>query len=143
MRRYVYSNLVRIIVISILAAIFIPSSIYTICALSSWGAIHLPSLLIVFLCVMFYACFEMLIHLLNKKSVKGILFESNRIQYQGKTIYLDHVRMRYFTFALSITDPSLVIPKLSINADEFYITCYLSKRDVKRLKRMGYAIQEV
>ena len=143
MRRYVYSHLVRIIAISMLTAVFIPSSIYTICALSLWGAICIPNLIIAFLCIMLYACFEMLIHLLDKKSKKAILFDRNRIQYQGKIIYLDHLRMRYFNFAISVTEPSLVIPKLYINADEFTVTCYLSKRDIKKLKDMDFAVKEI
>jgi hypothetical protein len=51
--------------------------------------------------------------------------------------------MRYFKFRISIPDETLLIPKLIIAGNDFYVTCYFSKREFKKLKNLGYKIEIV
>ena len=53
------------------------------------------------------------------------------------------ISIRYFKIYISFIEPSLVIPKVVINGNGLYITCYLSKKDVNKIKKMGYEIKEI
>ena len=82
-------------------------------------------------------------YLCDKKSAKSILFQKDSVRYGYRYIDLQEASLRYFRFYLSVFDPALEFPKLCINTDGSSLVCYLSQRDMKKLKAMGYPISEI
>ena len=74
---------------------------------------------------------------------KSIIFEEGKVIYKKKTIDSNNVSMKYFKFHISVIEPSLVIPKIHINGNNLSVTCYLSKKDIKKLKKMNFEIKEI
>ena len=86
---------------------------------------------------------NLIIFILNKKTNNSILFEEGKVIYKKKTIYSNNVSMKYFKFHISVIEPSLVIPKIHINGNNLSVTCYLSKKDIKKLKKMNFEIKKI
>ena len=141
MRVYLYSYLLKIIFVSLLSIAFIPSVICFLCFLSADHTLNAVSLIFVFSCLLIRLFLEMAIFILNKKAKNSIFFENGKILYKGKTI--QSANIKYFKFHLSFIEPSLVIPKMYINTHDSSVTVYVSKKDVKRLKKMGFEIKEI
>ena len=142
MRRYLYSNLLKIIFGSLLIITFIPSVIYFVCSLLIDKSINITSLIIIISCLLSLFFLNLIIFILNKKANNSILFEEGKVIYKKKTIYSNNVSMKYFKFHISVIEPSLVIPKIHINGNNLSVTCYLSKKDIKKLKKMNFEIKE-
>ena len=85
----------------------------------------------------------MIIFILNKKANNSILFEEEKMLYKNRTLYSNNVSIKYFKFHISVIEPSLVIPKIHINGNNLSVTCYLSKKDIKKLKKMNFEIKEI
>ena len=143
MRRYLYSNLLKIIFGSLLIITFIPSLFYFVCSLLIDKSINITSLIIIISCLLLWLFLELIIFILNKKPNNSIIFEEGKVIYKKKTIYSNNVSMKYFKFHISVTEPSLVIPKTHINGNNLSIICYLSKKDIKKLKKMNFEIKEI
>ena len=143
MRRYLYSNLLKIIFGSLLIITFIPSAIYFVCSLLIDKSINITSLIIIISCLLLWFFLELLIFILNKKVNNSILFEEGKVIYKKKTIYSNNVSVKYFKFHISVIEPSLVIPKIHINGNNLSVKCYLSKKDIKKLKKMNFEIKEI
>lgn len=141
MRVYLYSYLLKIIFVSLLSIAFIPSVICFLCFLLADQTLNAVSLIFVFSCLLIRLFLEMAIFILNKKAKNSIFFENGKILYKGKTIHSANIK--YFKFHLSFIEPSLVIPKMYINTHDSSVTVYVSKKDVKRLKKMGFEIKEI
>lgn len=135
MRRYLYSNLLKIIFGSLLIITFIFSVIYFICSLLIDKSTNIASLILIILCLLLWLFLELMIFILNKKANNSILFEEGKVIYKKQTIYSYNLSMKYFKFYISIIEPSLVIPKIHINGNNLSVTCYLSKKDIKNLKK--------
>ena len=142
MRRYLYSNLLKIIFGSVLIITFIPSLVYFICSLLIDKSINITSLIIIISCLLLCFFLELIIFILNKKANNSIIFEEGKVIYKRKTIYSNNMSMRYFKFYISVIEPSLVIPKIRINGNNLSITCYLSKNDIKKLEKMNFEIKK-
>ena len=138
MRRYLYSNLLKIMFGSLLIITFIPSVIYFVCSLLIDKSINIASLIIILSCLLVWLFLELIIFILNKKANNVILFEEGKVIYNEKTLYSINVSIKYFKFHISIIEPSLVIPKIHINGNNLSVTCYLSKKDIKKLKKNGF-----
>jgi len=134
MRRYIYSNLLKIIFFPLFLCIIILSFIYFICSLSLDKIFNLPSLLIFISCCLLWFILIIGIIILNKRSKNYLFVEKDKIIYKGKTIYKDSLTMKYFKFHISLIAPNLVIPKLHINGNGLSVICYLSKKEIKKLK---------
>ena len=143
MSRYIYSNLLKIIFTSVCLLIFIPSTGYFIFSMIIDHSINIPSLILIIVCILMKLLLSLIVYLLNHRAKKRILFEEFAIRYQGKTYYKDTLNLKYFTFQLSITYSTLVIPKLHIDGDYLSVTCYLSKRDIKKLEKLDYEIKRI
>lgn len=143
MRRYLYSNLLKIIFDSLLIITFIPSSVCFVCSLLIDKSINIASLILIISCLLLWLLFELIMFVLNKKANNSILFEEGKIIYKNRTIYSNNVRIKYFKFNISIIEPSLVIPKIHINGNNLSVTCYLSKKGIKKLKKMNFEIKEI
>lgn len=143
MRRYLYSNLLKIIFGSLLVVTFIPSLVYFTCSLLIDKSLNIASLLVILSCLLFWFLLELIIFVLNKKANNSIIFDEGKVIYKKKTIYSYNVSMKYFKFHISIIEPSLVIPKIHINGNNLSVTCYLSKKDIKKLKKMNFEIKEI
>lgn len=143
MRRYLYSNLLKIIFGSLLIITFIPSVIYFVCSLLIDKSINITSLILSASCLLLWIFLNLIIFILNKKANNSIIFEEGKVIYKKKTIYSNNVSIKYFKFHISVIEPSLVIPKLHINGNNLSVTCYLSKRDIKMLKKMNFEINEI
>ena len=145
MRRYVYSNLLKQIFFPIFIVIILVSLIYFSCALCIDKIIHVPSLLVLGFGIFIWCFFVLLCILSNKKAKKYLIIEEDKIIYKGRSIYKDNLTMRYFKFHISIIEPCIepcfVIPKLQIHEDGLSLTCYISKKDIKRIKNFGYEIK--
>lgn len=143
MSRYLYSNLLKIIFGSLLIITFIPSVIYFVCSLLIDKNTNIASLILIISCLLMWIFLELIIFILNKKANNVILFEEGKVIYKKKTIYSNNVSMKYFKFHISIIEPSLVIPKIHINGNNLSVTCYLSKKDIQKLKQMNFEIKEI
>ena len=141
MRRYIYSNLLKIIFFPLFLCIIIVSFIYFICFLSLDKIFNLPSLLIFISCCLLWFILIIGIINLNKRSKNYLFVEKDKIIYKGKTIYKDSLTMKYFKFHISLIAPNLVIPKLHINGNGLSVICYLSKKEIKKLENFGYEIR--
>ena len=143
MRRYLYSNLLKIIFGSVLIITFIPSLVYFICSLLTDKSITITSLIIIISCLLLCFFLELIIFILNKKANNSIIFEEGKLIYKKKTIYSNNVSMKYFKFHISVIEPDLVIPKIHINGNNLSVTCYLSKNDIKKLEKMNFEIKKI
>lgn len=143
MHRYLYSNLLKIIFGSLLIITFIPSLVYFICSLLIDKTLNIASLVVILSCLLLWLLLELMILVLNKKANNSIIFDEEKVIYKKKTIYSCNVSMKYFKFHISIIEPSLVIPKIHINGNNLSVTCYLSKKDIKKLKKMNFEIKEI
>ena len=143
MSRYLYSNLLRIISCFILSLVFIPSAIYLICSLSIEQTLNIPSFVCTAICLSLHIALIFFVYILNILSRNKIVFQNSKIRYQGIIEHSENLSMVYFKFHISITDPSLVIPKLLIRGERLYKLVYLSKRDIKRLRKLNFSIKEV
>ena len=143
MRRYLYSNLLKIIFGSLLIITFIPSLVYFVCSSLIDKSINITSLIIIISCLLLWFFLELLIFILNKKANNSIIFEEGKVIYKKKTIYSNNVSMKYFKFHISVIEPSLVIPKIHINGNNLSVTCYLSKNDIKKLEKMNFEIKKI
>lgn len=143
MRRYLYSNLLKIIFCSLLTITFIPSAVYFVCSLFIDKSINIVSLITIISCLLLWLFLDLIIFILNKKANNSIFFEEGKVIYKKKTIYSNNVSMKYFKFYISIIEPSLVIPKIHINGNSLSVICYLSKKDIKKLKKMNFEIKEI
>lgn len=63
--------------------------------------------------------------------------------YKNRTMYSNNVSIKYFKFYISILEECLVIPKIYINGYNSSIICYLSKKDIKKLKKMDFKFREI
>ena len=143
MSRYIYSNLFKMISTSILMIIFIPSIISFGCSLVIERITNWTSLILAISCVCLWMIVQLIVISLNKFSRNRIIFEEGRVIYKEKTIYADFISMKYFKFSLSIIEPNLVIPKLFLKLNDLSMTCYLSKKDVEKIKEMNFKIKEI
>ena len=143
MRRYIYSNLLKVIFGSLLIITFILSLVYFVCSLLIDKSINITSLIIIISCLLLWLFLELIIFILNKKANNSIIFEEGKVIYKKKTIYSNNVNMKYFKFYISVIDTILVIPKIHINGNNLSVTCYLSKNDIKKLKKMNFEIKEI
>ena len=143
MRRYLYSNLLKIIFGSLLIITFIPSAIYFVCSLLIDKSINRASLILSVSCLLLWFFLNIIIFILNKKANNSILFEEEKMLYKDRTLYSNNVSIKYFKFHISVIKPSLVIPKIHINGNNLSVKCYLSKKDIKKLKKMNFEIKEI
>ena len=143
MRRYLYSNLLKIIFGSLLIIAFIPSVVYFTCSLLIDKSLNIASLIFIISCLALWIFLELVIFILNKKSNNSILFEEGKMLYKNRTLYSNNVSIKYFKLHISVIEPCLVIPKTHINGNNLSVTCYLSKKDIKKLKKMNFEIKEI
>lgn len=143
MRRYLYSNLLKIIFDSLLIITFIPSVICFVCSLLIDKSINIASLILSVSCLLLWFLLNLIIFILNKKANNSILFEEAKMLYKDRTLYSNNVSIKYFKFHISIIEQSLIIPKTHINGNNLSVTCYLSKKDIKKLKKMNFKIKEI
>ncbi len=143
MRRYLYSNLLKIIFGSLLIITFLPSVICFVCSLLIDKSINIASLILSVSCLLLYFFLNLIIFILNKKANNSILFEEEKMLYKDRTLYSNNVSIKYFKFHISIIEPSLIIPKAHINGNNLSVSCYLSKKDIKKLKKMNFEIKKV
>ncbi len=143
MRRYLYSNLLKIIFGSLLIITFMPSMVYFICSLLIDKSLNIASLILIISCLVLWMLLELITFILNKKANNSILFEEGKILYENRTMFSNNISIKYFKFHISIIEPSLIIPKIHINGTNLSVTCYLSKKDIKKLKKMDFEIKEI
>ena len=143
MRRYLYSNLLKIIFGSVLIITFMPSLVYFVCSLFIDKSINIVSLITIISCLLLWLFLDLIIFILNKKANNSIFFEEGKVIYKKKTIYSNNVSMKYFKFHISVIEPDLVIPKIHINGNNLSVTCYLSKNDIKKLEKMNFEIKKI
>ena len=143
MRRYLYSNLLKIIFGSVLIVTLIPSLVYFVCSLLIDKSTNITSLLLIISCLLLLVFLELMIFILNKKENNSVIFEEGKVIYKKKTIYSNNVSMKYFKFHISVIEPSLIIPKIHINGNNLSVTCYLSKNDIKKLEKMNFEIKKI
>ncbi len=141
MRRYIYSNLLKIIFFPVYLCIILVSFIYFIFSLSLDKIFNLPSLLILISCFLLLGLLILVIIILNKYAKNYLIIEEDKIIYKGKTIYKDSLTMKYFKFHISLIAPNLVISRLHINGPGLSIICYFSKKEIKKIESFGYEIR--
>ena len=143
MRRYLYSNLLRITFSSFLIIFIIPSLLYFICSLLINKILNIVSLVVILSCLLLRILLELVIFVLNKKAKNGIVFYEGKILYKSRTFFSNDVSIKYFKLYISIIDPSLEIPKVHINGNNLSVTCYLSKKDIKKVNTLNFKIKKI
>ena len=140
MKRYLYCNLLKIYGL-LLILIFALSLIYFICLLLINNIFNLPSLIVALISIVLWLIVIFVANILNKKAKNTITFLDGKFLYNGKTIYKEEISMKYFRFYISIIQPCLVIPKLSISGQNVSLICYLSRKDISRLEELNFEIK--
>lgn len=140
MSRYRFYNLVKNICFIL---IFISMIFNIIYILFTYKDLDISSFFMVGFYVLLFVILWFILNLLNKYSNNKIVFTKEKIYYRGKSEYKDNLSFRYFKFHIYIIESDFVFPKLHINGDNISLTCYLSKKDIKRLEDMGYEIIKV
>ena len=143
MRRYLYSNLLKIIIGSLLVLIFIPSVAYFVCSLTIDKNFNIASLILIVSCLFLWIILMLVTFILNKIANNSIIFKEGKMIYKNRTIYSDNLSIKYFKFYISIIEPSLVIPKIHINGNNLSVTCYLSRKDIKKITKMNFKIRNI
>ncbi len=143
MSRYLYSNLIKICTGSILFVFSFPFLIYFVCLLISKKTFHVFTFSVVVFCLILWFVMVFIMALVDKKATNRIVFEKDRICYKGNRFYKNDAILRYFKFYVSVFDPLLVIPKLHIHINGLSIVCYLSRNDIRKLKKDNYDIKIV
>ena len=135
MRRYLYSNLLKIIYGSLLIITFLPSVVYFICSLLIDKSINIASLIIIISCLLIWLFLDLIIFILNKRANNSILFEEGKMLYKNRTIFSNNVSIKYFKFHLSIIEPSLVLPKIHISGIIYLWLVIFQKKILRKLKK--------
>lgn len=135
MRRYLYSNLLKIIFGSLLIITFLPSVVYFICSLLIDKSINIASLIIIISCLLIWLFLDLIIFILNKRANNSILFEEGKMLYKNRTIFSNNVSIKYFKFHLSIIEPSLVLPKIHISGIIYLWLVIFQKKILRKLKK--------
>ena len=143
MRRYLYSNLIKIIFGTFLVIVLISSVVYFACSLLIDKSLNKASLTLVLSCLLLWFFLDLVIFILNKTASNSIVFDEGKILYKNRTIYCNNVNIKYFKFYVSLIEPNLVIPKTHMNGNNFSLTCYLSRKDIRKLKNMNFDITEI
>lgn len=143
MTRYLYSNLIKITVLGILLFVFVPSLAFFSIVWFESKIIHTLSLIISILCIISWIMCIILVNVFNNYSSNKLSFKENQITYKGCTFYKENLNFKYFKFHISILEPNLVIPRLHIGSSNLSLTCYLSKKDIKKLESMNYQIKKI
>ena len=143
MRRYLYSNLLEMLFGALLMLIFIPSVIYLVCSLVIHQNLSIETLVYMAACCLSWSILKLIVHILNNVSNNSIIFSDGKITYKDRTIYSDSATIKYFKFYISIIEPCLVIPKIYITSNDLSVLCYISKKDVKMLKKMNFEVKEI
>ncbi len=94
-----------------------------------------------------YCVVNIIVVLLNKFAKNRIIFEQGKICYKNRVFYSDEISIKYFKPAIIdilIFPPlSAYFPILHINANHFYLTFYITKRDMKKIKKLNFEIKEL
>ena len=143
MSRYIYSYLIKMVLNFMIFITFIGISGYFFGHLITTKEIDKGCFTGYMACVIAYCVVTIFISLLNKFAKNKIVFEKGEIRYKNRVFYSNEISIKYFKPNISIEIPELIIPKTHINANNFYLTCYLSKRDIKKLKKMDFEIKEI
>ena len=141
MSRNIFSNLIKTIINTILACVCIPSLVVFLSFILIDKELHKISLLLIVICIFIWVISIVFINILNKYSKNKIVIYENKIEYKGKQIYKDSLSVKYFKFHISFLEPDLVFPKVHINSNGTSLTCYLSKKDVNKMKKLDYNIR--
>lgn len=94
MRRYLYSNLLRIIFSSFLIIFIIPSLLYFICSLLIDKSLNIVSLVVILSCLLLRILLELVIFVLNKKAKNSIVFYEGKILYKSRTFFSNDVSIK-------------------------------------------------
>ena len=122
---------------------FIGISVYFIGRLLTSKEIEKGCVGVYVFCIIAYCVITIFISLLNKFAKNKIVFKQGKICYKNRVFYNDEISIKYFKPIISIDTTQLILPVVHINANNFYLTCYLSRRDIKRLKKMNFEIKEI
>lgn len=142
MRRYVYSNLLSIINNTIVAFVLIPTISYFCCILYTENQLNLACIFIIISFLIFWIIFKIFIKILDAKSENYLLFEKDKIIYKNRTFYANNLSIRYFKFYVSVLETWMEMPKVVINVNGVSIISYLSKKDVRKIEKLGYNIKK-
>lgn len=143
LRRHPYSDLIKKATLFAVLPIMLVSSVYFVLALTVDGRRSTVSMTVFACAVAVYVLAVLCTHICDQRSAKSILFSEEGVRYGNRYIDLQEASLRYFRFYLSVFDPALELPKLCINADGRSLVCYLSRRDIRKLKVMGYRVSEI
>lgn len=143
MRRYLYSFCIKVMVFLLLFFPFIFCFIGLILDTIQEGKIYKPLCIACFTCIIVYFLTLIIIFILDRKAKNCVFFEDRKLTYKNRTLFADEVSVTYFKFYLNFTCELLVIPKILIEGKDFSVSLYFSRRDLKRLKKMGFKVKEV
>ncbi len=135
MRRYLYSNLIRILVDIFLGIVFLPTLVFMIWEILTDGVIDKMYYAICFRCIILFFLFKIITFILDKKAKNCIFFEKGKLIYKNRTLFSDEIKITYFKFYVNLICEILVIPKIFIAGKEFRLSFYLSRKDLKRIKK--------
>ena len=88
----------------------------------------------------------------NKLAKNAVYFDYGKLTYKGQTRYNCSLSLRYVKFKPTVRDIidtfldqylCIVFPRLIISADSFYVVCFVSWIDIRRLKKMGFDIKDI
>lgn len=143
MRRYLYSFYIKVMVFLLLLFPFIFLLICLILDTAQKGRIYIPGCIACFTCIIVYCLTLIITFILDKKAKNCVFFENGKLTYKNRTLFADEVSVTYFKFYLNLTCELLVIPKILIEGKDFSVSLYFSRRDLRKLKKMGFKVNEI
>ena len=90
---------------------------------------------ICFRCIILFFLFKIITFILDKKAKNCIFFEKGKLIYKNRTLFSDEIKITYFKFYVNLICEILVISKIFIAGKEFRLSFYLSRKDLKRIKK--------
>lgn len=140
MSRYPYSRLIRLVVGWIVFPpyiILIPLLIghYNTCGRINYGMIYY---FVVTISAWMFLNF-MILPLINHYATNRVIIDKEKVEYKNEIIHREQLTLQYLRGYVSFD--YFEVSKLFFCYGDNVFTCYFSRRDIRKIKKIGYKIR--
>ena len=136
MKRFMYRNIIISLLNFIILTIIVINLIMFMLGNLIDKRININNLIVISVSILAYITIYVIVAILDNLSKKRIIFKKNQIIINDKSYYVNECKMRYFTFKISLLEPSFEFPKLVINTYDGQVIVYITKFDYLKLKKI-------
>lgn len=136
MKRFMYRNIIISLLNFIILTIIIINLIMFMLGNLIDKRINTSNLIVISVSILAYFTIYVIVTILDNLSKKRIIFKNNQVIINDKSYYVDECKMRYFTFKISLLEPSFEFPKLVITTYDGQVIVYITKFDYLKLKKI-------